>query len=362
MTPADRVSGGPAATAGLGALRPPSVGMSAELPPGLLWGFGFDQDGRAEPLDPALVMAFTPKPGGWIWLHFDLLDQRCQNWLSALSQINGDARATLLSSGDYQHIRISTGSLAGVVADTIHRLDGKTDELGHWRFAMTNTLVISAGRHSLEAIQAVHRAVQQGLRIASPSNLVEAILEEVVSDCEQKVQSLSADLNKVEDRVLADALYDERRQLAHLRRHTVRQRRRIGNLLTMINRLDHQAKQEPATLLHAAVGRVVQRLTDLEHELREMEERGRLLQEEIATKLATETNNYLQAISVITALFLPPTLIVGVFGMNVGGMPLAGDDPDGFVWAMLLCILSSTGAYWLLKRAPKLFAKSGLIR
>jgi len=160
--------------------------------------------------------------------------------------------------------------------------------------------------------------------------------------------------------VLADAVHDDRRTLAHLRRRMVRLHRRTGNLLTMIHRLDHQVKGEPAVSVHAAVGRVVQRLAELEHELREMQERGRLLQEEIAAKLATETNNYLQAISILTALFLPPTLIVGIFGMNTKGLPLT-DDADGFAWVMLLSACCSLGAYWLLKRAPKLFQRSGLI-
>ena len=193
------------------------------------------------------------------------------------------------------------------------------------------------------------------------TTLVEAILEEIASDCEQRVVTLGGDLDRIEDRVLADAVHDERRPLASLRRRTVRLHRRIGNLLIMIHRLDHQAKGEPAASLHAAVGRVVQRLAELEHELREMQERGRLLQEEIAAKLATETNNSLQAISVLTALFLPPTLIVGVFGMNTKGLPLT-DDPDGFAWVILLSALCAAGTYWLLRRAPKLLKRTGLIR
>ena len=329
--------------------------------PGLLWGFGFDRDGRPEVLDPELASAFAPRSGGWVWLHFDLLDQRCQNWLSALAHLGPTGKATLLSSGDHQHIRVATDCLAGVLADRIHTLDGRSDALGHWRFALHDGLVVSAGRHALETVEAVRRMIGEGARLPTPSNLVEAILEEIAGDCEQRVQSLSSDLDRVEDRALADAVHDDRRPLAHLRRRTVRLHRRIGNLLTMIHRLDHQAKTEPAASLHAAVGRVFQRLAELEHELREAQERGRLLQEEIAAKLATETNTYLQAISVLTSLFLPPTLIVGVFGMNTKGLPLT-DDADGFAWVMLLSATCSAGAYWLLKRAPGLFKKSGLIR
>jgi zinc transporter len=329
--------------------------------PGLLWGFGFDRDGRPEALDPEIAAAFSAKPDGWTWLHFDLVDQRCQNWLSAASHLGPAAKTTLLSTGDHQHFRISADGLAGVLADTIHTLDGKTEALGHWRFALTAEFVVSAGRHALDSVESVRQAIQGGAAVASPANLVEAILEEIATDCEKRVVQLGIDLDRVEDRVLADAVHDERRPLARLRRRTVRLHRRIGNLLIMIHRLDHQAKAEPATSLHAAVSRVTQRLAELEHELREMQERGRLLQEGIAAKLATETNDSLQAISVITALFLPPTLIVGVFGMNTSGLPLAG-DPDGFAWVILISALFSAGTYWLLRRAPKLLKRTGLIR
>jgi zinc transporter len=329
--------------------------------PGLLWGFGFDHRGRPEALDPELAAAFSPQPGGWVWLHFDLVDQRCQNWLAAASHLGPAAKATLLSTGDHQHFRISADSLAGVLADTVHTLHGKAEEIGHWRFALAGDIVVSAGRHTLDSVEAVRTAIQDGTAVPSPANLFEAILEEIAGDCERRVVALGGELDRVEDRVLADAVHDERRPLAQRRRHTVRLHRRIGNLLIMIHRLDHQAKAEPATSLHAAVGRVTQRLAELEHELREMQERGRLLQEEITAKLATETNNYLQAITVLTALFLPPTLIVGVFGMNVPGLPLS-DDPQGFEWVLLISALCALGAYWLLKRAPKLFKKSGLLR
>ena len=270
-------------------------------------------------------------------------------------------RATLLSTGDHQHLRIVGDCLAGVFADTIRKLDQISEDLGHWRFAISDRMMISAGRHALQAVELVRQDIVNGTPVRSPANLVEAILEAIANDCEGRVQALSDELDRVEDRALADAVHDDRRPLGHLRRHIVRLHRRIGSLLTMIHRLDHHAQVEPASSLHAAVARVTQRLVDLEHALREMQERGRLLQEEVSNKLATETNNYLQAISVITALFLPPTLIVGIWGMNVKGLPL-GDSDNGFVWVMLLSILCSAGTYWLLKRAPSLFKGSGFIR
>ena len=54
-------------------------------------------------------------------------------------------------------------------------------------------------------------------------------------------------------------------------------------------------------------------------------------------------------------------LIVGIWGMNVKGLPLTDSD-NGFIWVMLLSIACSAATYWLLKRAPRLFRGSGFIR
>ena len=69
----------------------------------------------------------------------------------------------------------------------------------------------------------------------------------------------------------------------------------------------------------------------------------------MAAKLAEQTNRHLFVLSVVTALLLPPTLVVGVFGMNMGNLPLIS-SPHGFGIAMALCISSSVIVYVLLRR------------
>jgi Mg2+ and Co2+ transporter CorA len=45
---------------------------------------------------------------------------------------------------------------------------------------------------------------------------------------------------------------------------------------------------------------------------------------------------------------LPPTLVAGVFGMNISGMPLASDN-TGFLWVLGLMIGSGLATYWILR-------------
>ena len=70
-------------------------------------------------------------------------------------------------------------------------------------------------------------------------------------------------------------------------------------------------------------GRLAQRLDGLDHTIVEMRERSRLLQEELHLKIEEQGNNNIRALSILTALLMPPTLVTGVFGMNIKGLPFA---------------------------------------
>jgi zinc transporter len=65
--------------------------------------------------------------------------------------------------------------------------------------------------------------------------------------------------------------------------------------------------------------------------------------------MTEETNRHLHVLSILTTLLLPPTLIAGIFGMNTKGLPFA-DDESGFLWAMVLIVVSSIAVYAVMRR------------
>ena len=83
-----------------------------------------------------------------------------------------------------------------------------------------------------------------------------------------------------------------------------------------------------------------------------MQERTRQLQEEIAARVGEATNRSLFLLSMMSAALLPITLITGIFGMNVGGLPFVS-HPHGFGWVMvgMLGALFVTIA-WIRRRRP----------
>jgi len=71
-----------------------------------------------------------------------------------------------------------------------------------------------------------------------------------------------------------------------------------------------------------------------------LQERAKLLQEELAARVAEDAGSKLNVLTALTAVFLPMTLISGIFGMNVAGLPGTAESAtaEAFWWTMLLIV------------------------
>jgi zinc transporter len=100
--------------------------------------------------------------------------------------------------------------------------------------------------------------------------------------------------------------------------------------------------------LRISTGTLAQYLDSLDHDVVEIRDRAQALQEEVTFAVAEETNRHLHLLAVVTTLFLPPTLVTGVFGMNTRGLPFA-ETEAGFLGAVVLMLLSAVGVYLVLR-------------
>ena len=87
----------------------------------------------------------------------------------------------------------------------------------------------------------------------------------------------------------------------------------------------------------------------LRHDVEAMQERARLLQEEAVDNRGAEMNRHLYVLSILTAVLMPATLMVSLFGVNTGGLPLLHSE-RGFVVVAALAVLSSGLVFWLFHR------------
>ncbi len=313
---------------------------------GLICGFRLRQDTPAEPLDWGNAEPYQEIDGS-TWLHFNLADLRAHDWIAACEQIPPIGRQFLLNTDPHIRIEAVERGFAGVLSDLHYEFDADPDRVGLLRFYVDQDLVVTARLHPLKSADRLRLEVRGGLVVASTMQLVTRFVEHVTDSLTAVATEQGDIVDEIEDRVLKDRFLREsrelggvRRLLARLRRHVEAQRRALGHLA-------HRPPDWCCDYDATELNRSIERLSGVSQDLESIQDRARLLQDEIAGRIGNATNHNLYVISLLTAVFLPITLITGIFGMNVGGVPWVGQD-SGFGWVMALMILTVTTSLLLL--------------
>jgi zinc transporter len=157
----------------------------------------------------------------------------------------------------------------------------------------------------------------------------------------------SDQVDHVEDKILKDRFLREAGELGGARRLLARLRRHINAQRSALTQIAHRPFAWWTADDTSDLYRAIERLDRIALDLESIQERARLLHEEIASRTAEATNHNLYIVSLLTAIFLPITLITGIFGMNVGGLPWVDQD-SGFAWVFGIMILTAVTSLVLL--------------
>ena len=180
--------------------------------------------------------------------------------------------------------------------------------------------------------------MRSGISAASGIELAAQLLDIRTARIKQLASDMTGQLDDIEDEILAGNIEQQREQLGRSRRLCARLRRQFaperGDLGRVVHRAAHPLPEAERGVLESSV----EGLAFAIEEIAEIYERAKLLQEELASRLAEDTGRNLYVLSLLTAVLLPMTLITGVFGMNVAHLPGANS-----FWLVMLLILASGG-------------------
>jgi zinc transporter len=315
--------------------------------PGLIWAFRIHADGSAQalPIDKPI----ESRRDGWLWLHVNLADARTAEWLRGAA-LPAAALAMMLSRDRHQQLHATQSSVYGVFADVVQQIERPGDEIAHLRFVMTERLLVSTRHHALSSVEGARDTIEQGgRRLPHVAALLELIVEHVANGIDELVDRLATELDQIEEAVATGRCQSERPKLTRVRQTGVKLHRQLSGLRTLFHRLEREGTEGLPPSLQLAAGKLAQHLDALDHDMVEMRHRAYLLQEEIVSVIAEETNRNLHVLAVLTALFLPPTLITGIFGMNTKGLPFT-EWETAFLWACALMVGSVIAVFLILRR------------
>jgi len=320
--------------------------------PGCQWIVKFNAAGEAEPGTAEDFANIGAPREGFLWLHMDLADVRTRPLLTNIAALSEDARDSLCDPVDHQHLEYSEGMVRGALLDYERDLSGPTSRTDYVRFASGASFFISARRLPMDSVEAARIAINRGARLYSPLDLFELLTNALIDGLARKAAELAAAFDRVEDRIIDQRGRLARPALSAARRDAVRLARQISGLSTTVARLetieDVVGEQRDNDLRDAA-SRLVQHASALTQDVASLQQRARLLQDELNAILSLETNDRLYALTVTTMLLLPATFVTGYFGMNTKNLPFT-EEENGTLYATILCILASATALFLMRR------------
>jgi zinc transporter len=309
---------------------------------------------RLEPFDTlgSDALAFEPSPNAPAWLHFNLLDNRARRHLEQRPALDAEGRETLLSAEPRVHVQYFSGGFAAILGDLHHDFHVDPEGFGLLGVYVDESVIITCRRHRVRSIDRLRQALQREPRSTTPLAVFTELLDRIVEGFVEVIASLAERVEQAEDRVLAGRAVDPASELGHVRRVLVRLRRHASANRGALHPLSQRIARACDDELRQRLSDVIARLDAAGQDMELVAERARLLQEELAGRLGEATNRNLYVLSVVTTALLPITLITGIFGMNVGGLPLR-DSEHGFWWVMLGIGITVVTTLRLLRR-PRL--------
>ncbi|MGJ7484013.1 transporter [Variovorax sp. LT2P21] len=321
---------------------------------GLICGYLFDraEAGAARAVDPdaaARWLADTNAADGFLWLHFNLSHAQAERWLKRHANLSDAFYETLKDGSHSTRIERDEDALIAVVNDVHFDFGFEPSDIATLWISVGPRLVVTARTQPLRSVDALRTAVRHGESPRSSVALLEQLMRTQADGLVGIVRGVTTRIDHVEDELLSGRLDNKRARLGVLRRLLVRLQRLLAPEPAALFRL---LQHPPAWMAEDDVQELRGATEEFSVVLRDMQglqERIKLLQEEIAASVNEDNNRSLFVLTVVTVLALPINILAGLFGMNVGGIPLA-EDKHGF-WIVVAIIGGFTAiAAWVARR------------
>jgi len=317
--------------------------LTSHAVPGLICAYGFDSSGRGRPLSEEDVAGPLSESGEWLWIHLNFADWRCRRWLSQVFGFPTELANEICDAPLRQHVSAWEGVLFGHLADFRREFDADSTEFTWLHFALGERFLVTGRVKAVQSAERLRLQIGGGFGFAGPAGLLSHLLSLYTDVLDMALHRLSDELEMIEDHVLDESHRGERKRLMLTRREIAQLHRHMRAMRRALQTAERASIPTPEGFSLAAI-----RLSNLDQDFAEMEARARFFHDEIDAKLTAETNRQLFTLSALTAAFLPPALVAGLFGMNVEGIPFTG-EPWGFWAAAALCALSSGAVILYLK-------------
>ncbi|HKP96990.1 MAG TPA: transporter [Fibrobacteria bacterium] len=323
---------------------------------GLIWGYCFSPGEPAKPIDAESLLDRVAKatpsgPGSFFWLHF-ATSAASERWMRGNLDLPETFHESLHEEAGSTRLEQEDRSLVAVIHDVLFDFTFDPADVSTVILCINPQLVVSARLKPLRSVDRLRAAVRAGHLFRSSTELLAHLLRDQANVLVDIVRRSTARVNSIEDQLLDNRISTNRRDMGALRRVLVRFQRLLAPepaaLFRLLNRPPDWIGGDDLQDLRQAAEEFSTAVSDSTA----LAERVKLLQEEVGALINEQTGRTLFILTIVTVIALPINLVAGLFGMNVGGIPL-GTHPHGFLVIVGALMAMTSGLAWVAIRGRK---------
>ena len=208
---------------------------------------------------------------------------------------------------------------------------------------------IVAARADLSDLMPVQQWQVSRRAPVSPADLVARLGLRAADRLEPLVEQVGDVLDDLEEEIMGDEVQEATARLTRARRTLITLRRLIWPQRDVLNTLEIEElsffTERDKARLHEASSRTAR----LGEEIQALSERAALVHEQILDSRGEQMNRTMLVLASVTVVAMPMTVISGLLGMNIPGIPFE-HNPEAFWIVVLLLVVIGFGMVWFMHK------------
>jgi zinc transporter len=318
--------------------------------PGLRFACVLDGRGGCYDLGWDQIAEWRPEQGP-LWLHLERDEPHAQQWVVTRSGIDPIAAEALVAEDTRPRVEDYDDALLTVLRGVNRAESDKTLDLVPVHVWADAHRVISLrdADHYLMALRRIREALVAGKGPRTTGELFAQIADKVVQGLESAIDDLEEEADRLDDEVLKPDGLDCRPSLSELRRQAINLRRYLAPQREALYRLQVDDAPWLGKRDKVRLREVTDRVLRYVESLDSVRDRATILHDDMRAQIAEKHALTATRLTLVAAVLLPPSLVAGLLGANVGGIP-GSDDPWAFALVVLIVILIFPLEIWVLRR------------
>jgi zinc transporter len=335
----------------MAAPAPATDDLASEGP--LLFGRVLDGRGGARALSWEAAQRWRPgTPGEMLWLHLCRTADGVQAWLQEALHIP-EPTAELLTSDATRPRAFREGHVLVATLRGINFNPGaEPEDMVSMQLWCDGDRLVTLRRYPLQTPREALAELDRGQGAKDAGALVTTLIEHMVTKMNSAIVDMNDEIDKLESLEPAEEDPDGMLvQISTIRRNCLALQRHMAPQHVALEEISRDAPDWFENHDRREIGETIALLRRFLDDIDISKESAVVLMDELRGRAvaASERTNY--KLTIVAAIFLPLSFLTGLLGINVGGMPGAGEVHHDAFWVVVgLCVAILVLQLWLFRR------------